>query len=159
MALDLKRPVAAAPLWAVVASGGLTLVGLGISIYMTIVHFVGKQALVCSSSGAIDCWKVTTSPQSYFFHIPVAILGLGYFIGGLVINSPWAWRARDARIHVARIVYAVLGIGFVLWLIAAELLIIKSLCLWCSGVHLVTFALFIITMASVPTMLAAQPQD
>jgi uncharacterized membrane protein len=126
---------------------------------MTIVHFVGKQALVCSASGAIDCWKVTTSPQSYVFHIPVALLGLGYFIAGLIINSPWAWRSKDARIHLARIVYAVMGIGFVLWLVAAELLIIKSLCLWCTVVHLVTFALFIVTMTSVPAMLSSVEQS
>ena len=74
---------------------------------------------------------------------------------GLGINSPWAWRSNDARIHIARIVFAVMGIGFVLWLVAAELLIIKSLCLWCTGVHLVTFALFIVIMLSVPAMLNA----
>jgi len=159
VAIDLKRPVAPAPLWAVIASGLLTLVGLGIAIYMTIVHFVGKQALICNATGAIDCWKVTTSPQSYVFHIPVAILGLGYFIVGLAINSPWAWKSRDARIHIARIVYAVMGIGFVLWLVAAELLIIKALCLWCTGVHLVTFALFIVTMLSVPAMLSGATED
>ncbi len=159
MALDLKRPATAAALWVVILSGALTLAGLGISVYMTIVHFVGKQALVCSASGAIDCWKVTTSPQSYVFHIPVALLGLGYFIAGLIINSPWAWRSKDARIHLARIVYAVMGIGFVLWLVAAELLIIKSLCLWCTGVHLVTFALFIVTMTSVPAMLSSVEQS
>jgi len=159
VALDLKRPATAAALWVVILSGALTLAGLGISVYMTIVHFVGKQALVCSASGAIDCWKVTTSPQSYVFHIPVALLGLGYFIAGLIINSPWAWRSKDARIHLARIVYAVMGIGFVLWLVAAELLIIKSLCLWCTGVHLVTFALFIVTMTSVPAMLSSVEQS
>ena len=155
MALDFKRTVTQAPRWAVISSGLLTLGGLAISIYMTMVHFLGKQALVCSASGAIDCWKVTTSPQSYFLHIPVAILGLGYFIVGLGINSPWAWRSNDARIHIARIVFAVMGIGFVLWLVAAELLIIKSLCLWCTGVHLVTFALFMVIMLSVPAMLNA----
>ena len=42
-----------------------------------------------------------------------------------------------------------------LWLVAAELLIIKSLCLWCTGVHLVTFALFMVIMLSVPAMLNA----
>jgi uncharacterized membrane protein len=36
--------------------------------------------------------------------------------------------------------------GFVLWLLGAELLIIDHICLWCSGVHLVTFALLVIIL-------------
>jgi uncharacterized membrane protein len=42
---------------------------------------------------------------------------------------------------------------FVLWLIAAELLIIKSICLWCTGVHVVTFVLFVITLTTAPALL------
>jgi uncharacterized membrane protein len=34
--------------------------------------------------------------------------------------------------------------GFVLWLVAAELLIIDHICLWCTGVHVVTFALLLV---------------
>jgi uncharacterized membrane protein len=34
--------------------------------------------------------------------------------------------------------------AFVLWLVAAELLIIKNICLYCTGVHVVTFLLLIL---------------
>jgi uncharacterized membrane protein len=38
----------------------------------------------------------------------------------------------------------VVGVLFVLWLVAAEILIIGHVCLWCTGVHVVTLALLIV---------------
>src|SRR5579862_3200247 len=143
--------------WRVNLATVLALVGLGISIYLTVAHFVGGRILVCSGGGAINCEKVTTSPQSYVFGIPVAVLGLGYYVVMSAMNSPWAWRARDRRIHLARLVLAVVGIGFVLYLISAELLIIKAICLWCTGVHIVTFAQLILVLSTVPVMLGWGP--
>jgi uncharacterized membrane protein len=34
--------------------------------------------------------------------------------------------------------------AFVLWLVAAELLIIKNICLYCTGIHIVTFVLLLL---------------
>ena len=109
--------------------------------------------LVCSSTGTIDCAAVTTSPQSYFLGVPVAILGLGYFVVMSVFNSPWAWWARSYWVHVTRFVLAIAGMAFVLWLLAAELLIIDHICLWCTGVHVVTFTLLIVLSRVCPTQL------
>jgi len=149
-------PVSPPPTWRIAVSGVLALAGLGISIYLTVVHFVGNQILACPAGphgGAINCEAVITSPQSYVFGIPVAVLGLAYYVVMTAINSPWAWRARDRRIHMARLALAVLGIGFVLYLISAELLIIKAICIWCTAVHIITFAQLILVVSTVPTML------
>jgi uncharacterized membrane protein len=131
----------------------LSLAGLGLSTYLTIAHFAGAQILECAGNGVVDCTKVTTSPQSYVFGIPVAILGLGYWVVMTALNSPWAWRAADRRIHLARLVLSVVGIGFVLYLVSAELLIIKAICLYCTGVHIVTCAQLLLVMSTVPAML------
>ena len=138
--------------WAVTTTFLLSLIGLGISIYMTITHF-RPMLLVCSSTGTIDCAAVTTSAQSYFLGIPVAILGLGNFVVMSALNSPWGWRARYYWIHVARFVLAIAGMAFVLWLLSAELLIIDHICLWCTGVHVVTFALLIVLSRVCPAQL------
>jgi uncharacterized membrane protein len=42
---------------------------------------------------------------------------------------------------------------FVLWLLSAELLIIDNICLYCTGVHIVTFALFVIMVRVCPRQL------
>ena len=38
------------------------------------------------------------------------------------------------------------GIGFVLCLLYAELFTIGAICLYCTSVHVITFALFVLTM-------------
>jgi uncharacterized membrane protein len=136
------------PAWVVVTTFLLSLIGLALSTYLTITHFE-PGALVCSNSGFIDCAKVTTSAQSEILGIPVAILGLGNYVVMTGLNSPWAWRSRHRWIHEARFILAIISMCFVLWLIYAELIIIGNICLFCTGVHITTFALLIVlTMVS-----------
>jgi uncharacterized membrane protein len=145
--------IQAVPAWRIALSGVLSLAGLGLSVYLTVAHFVGAGILVCSNSGAVNCLKVTTSAQSHFLGMPVAVLGLGYWVVMTALNSPWAWRSADRRIHAARLALSVLGIGFVLYLLSAELLIIGAICIYCTGVHIITFAQLVLVMATVPAML------
>lgn len=140
------------PRWVEVTTLLLSLIGLGLSIYLTITHFE-PHALVCSTSGAIDCAKVTTSPQSYIFGIPVAFYGLANYVVMTALNTPWAWRARARWVHLARFVLAIISMCFVLWLIFAEVIVIGAICEYCTGVHLVTFALLIVLTRVSPTQL------
>ena len=144
------QPVAA---WVQAVTWVLSLVGLGISGYLTFTHFAGTQYLACSSTGVVNCGVVTTSAQSYFLGMPVAVLGLAHYVVVSVLTSPWAWRARAYWIHVTRVVLVAISMAFVLWLVAAELLIIDHICLWCTGVHVVTFALFGVMVSVAPTQL------
>jgi uncharacterized membrane protein len=139
--------------WQPLATLALSILGLGIATYLTITHF-DKVALVCSDNGTINCAKVTTSPQSEILGIPVAMLGLFFFIPMIALCLPVAWRSADRRVHLARLALAVTGVGMIIYLIIAELFIIKAICLWCSGVHLVTFALFVIIVTASPVVLA-----
>ena len=139
--------------WQPLATLALSIVGLGIATYLTITHF-DKVALVCSDNGTINCAKVTTSPQSEIVGIPVAMLGLAFFIPMIALCLPAAWRSADRRIHLARLVLSVTGVGTIIYLIIAELFIIKAICLWCSGVHLVTFILFVIIVTASPVVLS-----
>ena len=93
----------------------------------------------------MNCTKVTTSAQSYVFGIPVAVLGLVFFLFMVAIMSPWAWRSARREVHLIRIASLAAGIGLVLYLLYAELFIIGSICLYCTSVHVITFALFALT--------------
>ena len=139
--------------WQPITTLLLSLAGLGVSIYLTITHF-DKVLLVCDTNATINCEKVTTSPQSEILGIPVAMLGLLFFVPMILLCLPAAWRSADRRIHLARLVLSVTGVGMILYLIIAELFIIKAICLWCSSVHLITFVLFVIIVTSAPLVLA-----
>jgi uncharacterized membrane protein len=141
--------------WQPIATLLLSVFGLGVSIYLTITHF-SPHALVCADNGAINCLKVTTSPQSEIFGIPVAMLGLFYFVPMIALCLPVAWRSSDRRIHLARLILSIVGVGMILYLVIAELFIIKAICLWCSSVHVVTFILFVIIVTASPVVLAPE---
>jgi uncharacterized membrane protein len=136
-------------LWLQLTTFVLALAGLGVSTYLTIAHFTQATLAGCSeTSGLVDCTKVTTSAQSYVFGIPVALLGLLFYVFAVAIMSPWAWRAQRREIHLARIAAMVAGIGFVIYLLYAELFIIGNICLYCTSVHVITFLIFVLTMFS-----------
>jgi uncharacterized membrane protein len=139
--------LAAAVRW---SGGGLafativvSLLGLADAVYLTYQHFSGATSFAgCSASGAVNCEAVTTSPESHVFGIPVAVLGLAFFVFMVAINSRWGWKAPWAAVHWARLASVVVGIVFVLYLIWAELFRINAICLYCTGVHIFTFILF-----------------
>jgi len=135
-------------LWLQLTTFVLALAGLGVSIYLTIAHFTESTLAGCSESGLVNCTKVTTSPQSYVFGIPVAVLGLAFYLFAAAIMSPWTWQAARREIHLIRMASVVVAIGFVLYLIYAELFIIGSICLYCTSVHAITFVLFVLTAAA-----------
>ena len=143
-----EAPPAGPPAWLQWTTWGLSLAGLGVSIYLTIAHFNSAVSLACPATSTVNCEKVTTSPQSYAFGIPVAVLGLAFYVFLAVANSPWAWRVTWPPLRWARLGSVVVGMLFVLWLIYAELFKIGAICLWCTSVHVITFALFALIVYS-----------
>jgi uncharacterized membrane protein len=124
----------------------LALIGLGVSIYLTYAHYTESALAGCTeTTGVVNCGKVTTSEQSVVFGIPVAVLGLAFYVFMVAIMSPWAWKARRREVGWVRLASLVVGIGFVLYLIYAELFDIGSICLYCTSVHVITFFLFVLT--------------
>jgi uncharacterized membrane protein len=146
------------PWWLQITSLGLAVIGLAISAYETYAHYNGNKLFGCPSGAhaTFDCAAVITSPQSMVFNVfPVAVLGLAFYVFAVVIFSPWAWQFRGSRalhltsrtVDIVRLGSLIVGMGFVMYLIYAEFQI-GSVCEYCSGVHLVTFLLFCITVVS-----------
>jgi uncharacterized membrane protein len=136
------------PRWLQWSTLVLALAGLGVSTYLTIAHYTAAVTLACPNTGVINCQKVTTSPESSVFGIPVAVLGLAFYLFLVAIMSPWAWRSRRREVALVRLASLVVGIGFVVYLIYAELFEINNICLECTSVHVITFALFVLTVLS-----------
>jgi uncharacterized membrane protein len=138
--------VGATARWASPAAVLLCLAGLGVSVYLTIAHYTASLTLACPDTGTINCEKVTTSPQSVIFAIPVAVLGVVFFVGLLVLNVPAAWRHPSRFLRLARLGVATSGVGFAVYLIYTELFTVHAICLWCTAAHVVAFLLFGVTL-------------
>ena len=99
------------------------LIGLGISGYLTYVHYA-DVAPICTGSGS--CEKVQSSRYAELAGIPVAVLGL---IGYLAIL---ATALADAELpRMAGATLALAGLGFSLYLTYLELFVIDAICQWC----------------------------
>jgi uncharacterized membrane protein len=144
----------AVPTWWPVTALVLSVLGFADALYLTIEHFRGSVP-ICAAQGVIDCAKVTTSPQSYVFHVPVALMGLLFFSAMVVLNLPPLWRIPHPSLAWARLAMVTAGLVMVVYLVHAEVFVIKAVCLWCTGVHVITVALFVLVLATFPTVLAA----
>jgi uncharacterized membrane protein len=170
------------PLWFQLTTFVLAIIGLGISAYETYAHYNGSHLLGCASNlhATFDCTAVITSSQSMVFGvIPVAILGLAFYVAAVPLFSPlgWRWKGDASRpapagglrlrlfritrlcdraavrlgltqrgIGMFRLGSVIVGMGFVMYLIYAEVYQIGNICEYCTGVHVVTFLLFCMTL-------------
>jgi len=69
--------------------------------------------------------------------------------------TPWAWRMQRVKVGSLnlsvgwlRLATMTTGMGFVMYLIYAELYQIGDICEYCTGVHIITFLLFSVTLVS-----------
>jgi len=119
----------------------LGVLGLAISLYMTVVHFAqGQVPLACASTGFVNCDLVTSSAESTIGSVPVALLGVVWFAIylGLVLR-----RAAGPF----QLAWAATGLAFIFYLVYAELFLIGALCLWCTAVHLIVVGVFLLAIA------------
>ena len=131
----------------------MAVVGLGVSIYLTIVHYDSAVQLVCNTTGLINCQDVTTSAYSVIpgTTIPITIPGMLWFLalGALAfVGLRWAARdeAEDPRLRVTTLGLTVAGLAFVIYLVFCEIVLVQRICEWCTVVHLLTLASFLIAL-------------
>lgn len=131
----------------------MAVAGLGISIYLTTVHYQGV-APVCNTTGVIDCAAVTSSSFSVLpgpGNIPITIPGMLWFVvsGGLALVALLAiWRGRlePSWLRMTHLLWGLVGMIFVLYLVYAEIVVLHRLCEWCTVVHLLTLATFLLVL-------------
>jgi uncharacterized membrane protein len=120
----------------------LTVCGLAAAAYLSYEHFTASTTLACPDTGRVSCAKVTSSSYATFLGVPVALLGLVFFLVLLPLVLPSAWRAAGVAVHRARLAWVVIGMVSVLYLVWAELFQVRAICLWCTGVHVITTLVF-----------------
>ena len=115
----------------------LSLPGMGASAYLTYSHYA-DEATVCAGVGS--CELVQTSEYSLVAGVPVALMGLAYFVAVALLAS-----ARLLRVSLAldwatpaAFTMAIGGTAFVGYLTAVELFVLEAICPWCVSVAVMT---------------------
>jgi uncharacterized membrane protein len=137
---------------AVVALG---LAGLGVSAYLTIVHY-GGAALACQQTSLIDCEAVTTSSYSIIpgTDLPVSVAGLLWSVVVLGLGVALA-RGAGRPAGLALLAWSALAMIPVLYLVRAEIVVIYRICLWCTVFHAIVLAVLLLALVR----LQAVPDD
>ena len=138
------------------ASFVLAIVGLLDAAYLAYEHGSGSNSLACPETGHIDCAKVTTSTYSELHGIPVAYLGLAFFVLLALVMSPWAWANQSPLLRWGRVVLVAGGLVFAIYLVWAELYRLDAICLYCTGVHVAIFLLFVVTLLAEAARMPAE---
>ncbi len=103
----------------------LTVIGVGLATYLTVIHYAGIKPL-CGRSGG-TCEKVQTSQYSELVGVPVALIGLlGYIaiLGTLLVPE-------DERSRFATAALTLGGFGFSAYLTYREVFSLKEICEYC----------------------------
>jgi uncharacterized membrane protein len=103
----------------------LTLVGVGVATYLTVIHYAGIKPL-CGRNGG-GCEIVQTSEYSKLAGVPVALIGLIGYVA--ILASLLAPESESTRF--ATVAFTVVGFGFSAYLTYREVFTIKNLCDWC----------------------------
>src|SRR5215471_2451669 len=133
----------------------LSVIGAGIAIYLTLVHYENVP-LLCSTSGLIDCSRVLSSTYSLVpgTGVPVSAGGLlwcvvsaALAIAGLRALQPQMQR----RIQVIQFAWTLLGMLTVLYLLYVEIVILHTICAWCTALHVIILVMFLTTIVQLQT--------
>lgn len=131
----------------------LTIIGLLVSIYMTIYKFTNNNAM-CLGSG--DCGTVNASRYAEVNGIPVALIGVLGYAAILALlyfetHGPGFLRKNSALLVFG---LALTGFLFTAWLIYVEVVLIKALCPFCVTSQIAMTLIFILSTIR----LVRQPQ-
>ncbi len=126
-----------ARLWGLLAL--LAVAGIGTSAYLTYSHYADNPT-VCAGIGS--CEFVQNSKYSEMAGVPVALMGLLYFIATLGLCGVRLLRGVTVD-QWARPVAFTMGVGsslFVIYLTCVELFVIDAICVWCVATASITIA-------------------
>jgi uncharacterized membrane protein len=114
----------------------LSVIGLGVATYLTIIHYAGISP-ACTAGQS--CIKVQTSQWSKLAGIPVALLGLIGYVG--ITGSLLVADREETRL--ATLGLTLVGFAFSCYLTYRELFSIHAICEWCASSAVILTILFI----------------
>ena len=129
------------------ASALLSLAGLGLATYLSVIHLSGAD-LACGVSGG--CGAVTTSEYSRFLGMPVALLGVGGY-AALLLGCLAALGVPEppAMLRWALAGVAFVGFAFSAYLTGTQAFLIGSYCVYCLTSASLMTAIMALTVAAV----------
>jgi uncharacterized membrane protein len=122
----------------------LTIIGIAVSVYMTIYKYSGNDGM-CLGSG--DCSTVNASRFSELYGVPVAVFGVGGYAAILLVLL-YERRVAFLRTNGTLVMFGIslLGFLFTLYLVYLEIWVIKAICPFCVTSQVAMTLIFILAV-------------
>jgi uncharacterized membrane protein len=128
----------------------LTIIGLLVSIYMTIYKFTNKDIQAAMCVGSHGCPIVNSSGYSEVNGIPVAVIGVFGYLSILALsyleNKPGFFQDNGSMLLFG---VTLIGFLFTVWLIYVEIALIKAYCPFCITSQIAMTLIFALTVIRV----------
>jgi uncharacterized membrane protein len=123
------------PYWLIAA----TFIGLGDTLFLAYekLHGIIPGCLVLNG-----CEKVLTSPYSNFFGVPLAYIGLVFYVYMLALAILLAIDPNSKGLRTGVLVYTAIGLAFSIYFEWFQYSVINALCQYCAISALTTLLLF-----------------
>ncbi len=130
----------------IIIAFGACLLGIACSLYIFLKK-IRHDKLICPREHPCD--SVLHSRFSKTFGIPNEILGIFYFLSvGTILMIPCSGMVTSWLLYILFFML-IIGLLFSIYLVMAQILIIRSWCFWCAGIALSNLILFI-SLSSIP---------
>lgn len=142
----------------------LALAGLASAIASLYVH---HQLLTrpgylsfCDMSATVSCTQVYQSRYASLAGVPVALLGAVWYAGVLLVlaGSRWGWPGLKENSTGYVFLLSTAGLGFVLYMAYASLVVLKTVCLLCVVTYVAVAAMFIVSGTRTPYPMITIPR-
>ncbi len=123
------------------AAIAISVAGVAVSIYLTVLHYAGVTP-ACVSSGPINCEAVLASRYAVIAGttVPTSALGIVWFaLSAAIWTRPRGW---------IPLAWSAVGLLTVLYLVFIEIVLVGAICLWCTAAHVLVVALLLIAITT-----------
>ncbi len=127
--------------WSAIA---VSVIGIGISIYMTIFKLTSNDAMCLGNGG---CSVVNASRYSEIYGIPVAVFGLGGYFGivaAMFLETRLKFFKQNGNLLACGM--SLTGVLFTAYLTYLEIYVIQAICPFCVASAIAISLVFVLTL-------------
>ncbi len=123
----VKSRAVALPEWFSLAFSGVALLGIFDALFLTIHYYSGTPVPCSVTSG---CETVLTSQYAVWFGIPLALIGVAYYLTHFILMTA-VYMRQSYSIFIAVVILSSLGFAASVAFVGLQVFVIQALCAYC----------------------------
>lgn len=120
----------------------LSIIGIFDTTYLIIKHY-NQDSINCSIFEGCDL--VTTSTYSVIFGIPVAVLGIIFYVSVFALTL-WYLKSKNKKVLASILGLSSVGFLMSIWFVYIQVFILDAYCLYCLVSALLSTTIFILSL-------------